>query len=155
MAMECDFQASLVNIPDQAMVPHNQEREKADKVDPVMVLEHRSWGLVWLKYKKYELGIEVCRIFKIPHKNALYMSHLTYIGSLQLEMATVGMENIHLADYTQTQVLLECKDLLDFLANTQILVLLVYHFLRHQEFLGYNWEMGYCHQIHNHHNLVL
>ena len=67
MAMECDFQASLVNIPDQAMVQHNQEREKADKVDPVMVLEHRSWGLVWLKYKKYELGIEVCRIFlKFP-----------------------------------------------------------------------------------------
>ena len=44
--MECDFQASLANILDQAMVLHNQGMAKADRVDLVMELEHRSLGSV-------------------------------------------------------------------------------------------------------------
>lgn len=65
-----------------------------------------------------------------------------------------GMENNRLGGCIPTQEFVECRDSLDFLVNTQILVHLVFHFLR-QGFRGYNLEMAYYHQIRNPHSHVL
>ena len=67
-----------------------------------------------------------------------FVVSFTYIDSLPLVKAKVGMESIHPADCTLILEFEGCKDLQGFLENNLILDLLVFRFLHPQAYQDYN-----------------